>query len=110
MLISLHYQHEALRIAASSLDLHVLAIFDTFDSIATNSRHELAKQASLLEGLNADLELVKRVKIHAEFMSSSVRRAIEAGERHRTLGDYVSSEKMHAVASGCFRVHGGYRS
>lgn len=108
MLIALHYQHEALRIATSSLDLHVLAIFDTFESIATNSRRELAKQASLLQGLDADLELVKRVKIHVEFMSNSVRRAIEAGERHRTLGDYVSNEKMRTVAMGCVRTHGVY--
>ncbi|KAF9443803.1 putative peripheral membrane protein [Macrolepiota fuliginosa MF-IS2] len=104
-LIALQYQHEALRIATSSLDLHVLAIFDTFESIAANSKRELTKQASLLEGLDADLELVSRVKIHVEFMSNSVRRAIEAGERHRTLGDYVSNDKMRTVAAGCLRTH-----
>jgi autophagy-related protein 11 len=108
MLVSLHYQHESIRIAASSLDLHVLAIFDTFDSIANNAKHELEKQAGLLEGLNADLELIKRVRIHVDFMSNSVRRAIEVGERHRTLGDYVSNDKMHAVAAGCARTHGTY--
>lgn len=106
LLISLHYQHEAIRIATNSLDLHVLAIFDTFESIATNSKRELVKQASLLEGLNADLEMIKRVRIHVDFMSTSVRRAIEAGERHRTLGDYVSNDKMRTVAAGCARTHG----
>lgn len=105
-LISLRYQHEAIRIATSSLDLHVLAVFDTFDSLVTNLKRELEKQATLLEGLNADLELIKRVRIHVDFMSVSVRRAIEAGERPRTLGDYVSNEKMRTVAAGCARTHG----
>jgi autophagy-related protein 11 len=106
LLVSLRYQHEAIRIATSSLDLHVLAIFDTFDSIAVNAKRELAKQTSLLEGLNSDLEMIKRVRIHADFMSAAVRRAIEAGERHRTLGDYVSNDKMRTVAAGCARTHG----
>ncbi|KAF5356786.1 hypothetical protein D9756_006559 [Leucocoprinus leucothites] len=105
MLISLHYQHEAIRIATSSLDLHVLAVFDTFDSLATNSKRELERQTVLLEGLDADLELIKRVRIHVDFMSNAVRRAIEAGERHRTLGDYVSNDKMRTVAAGCARTH-----
>jgi len=110
MFTSIHYQHEAIRVATSSLDLHVLAIFDTFDSLATNSKRELQRQSVLLEGLNSDLELIKRVCIHVDFMSSAVRRAIEAGERHRTLGDYVSTEKMRTVAAGCARTHGVHLS
>ncbi|EKM77300.1 hypothetical protein AGABI1DRAFT_122058 [Agaricus bisporus var. burnettii JB137-S8] len=110
LLISLRYQHEAVRIATSSLDLHILAIFDTFDSIAVNAKRELAKQASLLEGLNSDLEMIKRVRIHVDFMSTSVRRAIEAGDRHRTLGDYVSNDKMRTVAAGCARTHEDLKS
>ncbi|KAJ3556242.1 hypothetical protein NP233_g12022 [Leucocoprinus birnbaumii] len=110
LLTSIHYQHEAIRIATNSLDLHVLAIFDTFDSLAANSQRELERQAVLLEGLNADLELIKRVRIHVDFMSNAVRRAIEAGERHRTLGDYVSNDKMRAVAAGCARTHDDLKS
>jgi len=110
MFTSVHYQHEAIRVATSSLDLHVLAIFDTFDSLATNSKRELQRQSVLLEGLNSDLELIKRVCIHVDFMSNAVRRAIEAGERHRTLGDYVSTEKMRTVAAGCARTHGVHLS
>jgi len=106
MLTSIQYQREAMRVATSGLDLHVLAIFDTFDSLATNSKRELQRQATLLEGLNSDLELIKRVCIHVDFMSNAVRRAIEAGERHRTLGDYVSTDKMQTVAAGCARTHG----
>jgi len=110
MFTSVHYQHEAIRVATSSLDLHVLAIFDTFDSLATNSKRELQRQSVLLEGLNSDLELIKRACIHIDFMSNAVRRAIEAGERHRTLGDYVSTEKMRTVAAGCARTHGVHLS
>lgn len=104
--MSLHFQHEAIRIAASSLDLNVLAIVDTFEGIATGSRRELEKQASLLAGLEADLELISKVRIHVEFMSSAVRKAIEVGERQRTLGDYVSNVKMKQVAETCARTHG----
>lgn len=105
-LVSLHFQHEAVRIAAGSLDLNVLAIVDIFEGIATGSRRELEKQASLLSGLEADLKLIGRVRIHVEFMSSAVRKAIEAGERQRTLGDYVSNVKMKQVAETCARTHG----
>ncbi|RDB29904.1 Autophagy-related protein 11 [Hypsizygus marmoreus] len=108
--ISLHYQHEAIRIASGSLDLNVLAVVDTFEGIAVGSRRELDKQAALLSGLEADLDLISRVRIHAEFMSPAVRKSIEAGEKSRTLGDYVSNVKMKQVAETCARTHDDLRS
>jgi autophagy-related protein 11 len=107
--LTLHYQHEAVRIASSSLDLNVLAITDTFDGIASSARRDLEKQAALLAGLEADLEIISRVKIHVEFMSPAVRKAIETGEKPRTLGDYVSIVKMNQVAETCTRTHGRCR-
>lgn len=106
ILVSLHYQHEAIRIACGSLDLNVLAIVDTFEGIAVGSRRELEKQATLLSGLEADLDLISRVRIHVEFMSPAVRKSIESGEKSRTLGDYVSNVKMKQVAETCARTHG----
>jgi autophagy-related protein 11 len=105
--LTLHYQHEAVRIESNSLDLHVLAITDIFEGIAASARRELEKQSALLAGLEADLEIIARVKIHVEFMSPGVRRAIESGEKPRTLGDYVSIIKMKQVAETCQRTHGG---
>ena len=105
-LMALHCQHEAVRIASSSLDLNVLAITDAFDSISAGARGELDKQAALLAGLEADLELISKVRIHVEFMSPAVRKAIEGGEKSRTLGDYVSIVKMKQVAETCARTHG----
>jgi autophagy-related protein 11 len=96
------------RIASSSLELNVLAIADAFEGIAGSARAELDKQAGLLAGLEADLEIISRVKIHAEFMSPAVRKAVEAGEKARTLGDYVSNVKMKQVADTCARTHGEY--
>ena len=102
----LGYQHEALRIASSSLDLNVLAIIDTFESISTPARKELEKQAALLAGLDSDLLLISRVNVHNEFVSPSVRKAIESGSSpRRTLKDYVSTGKMHQVADTCLRMH-----
>ncbi|KAF9010058.1 putative peripheral membrane protein [Cyathus striatus] len=104
-LVSLHHQHEAIRIASTSLEHHVLPIVDTFESLARNFREELERQAALLSGVDADLELVCRVQIHVEFLSTAMRKAIEAGDRPRTLGDYVSSPKMKQVADTCMRTH-----
>jgi autophagy-related protein 11 len=107
---SLRYQHEALRIAFTSLDLNVLAIMDVFEGISQSAQQDLEKQETLLAGVDADLEIISRVKIHAEFMSAATRKAVEAGERARTLGDYVSNVKMKQVAETCARTHGNLRS
>jgi autophagy-related protein 11 len=107
-IVSLHYQHEAIRIASNSLDLNVLAVVDTFEGISVGYRRELEKQAILLAGIEADLSLISRVRIHVEFMSSAVRKSIEAGDRPRMLGDYVSNVKMKQVAEICARTHGAY--
>lgn len=106
LIISLQFQFEAARIASRSLDMNILAILDTFEGIASGSRKELAKQASLLAGLEADLEIISRVSIHTEFVSPAVRKAIESGEKQRTLGDYVSNVKMKQVAKTCSNTHG----
>ncbi|KAJ7645117.1 putative peripheral membrane protein [Mycena polygramma] len=110
ILASLHCQHEALRIASTSLDLHVLAIVDTFETVAAGSRRELEKQAGLLSGLEADLDIISRVRIHTEFVSPAVRKAIESGDKPRTLGDYVSNVKMKQVADTCARTHDDLRA
>ncbi|KAJ6624249.1 putative peripheral membrane protein [Mycena sp. CBHHK59/15] len=110
MLASLHCQHDAVRIASTSLDLHVLAIVDTFESVASGSRRELEKQAALLSGLEADLDIISHVRIHTEFVSPSVRKAIESGDKPRTLGDYVSNVKMKQVADTCARTHDDLRA
>ena len=70
------------------------------------ARKDLERQAALLAGLDADLEIISRVRIHVEFMSPAVRNAIENGERPRTLGDYVSNVRMKQVADACTRTHG----
>jgi autophagy-related protein 11 len=106
LLRSLHFQHQAIRIASTTLDFNVLAISETFEGIALNARKELEKQASLLAGLDSDLELISRVGVHMEFCSTAVQMAIEAGDPHRVLGDYVSKQKMKQVADTCMRTHG----
>ncbi|KAJ3516909.1 hypothetical protein NLJ89_g837 [Agrocybe chaxingu] len=105
MLQSLSLQHQAMQIASKNLDYNVLSISETFDGIATHARKELEKQAFLLQGLDADLELISRVKVHVEFCSTAVRMAIEAGDPQRVLGDYVSKQKMKQVEDACTRTH-----
>lgn len=99
-------QHSALRIASTVLDLNVLNVADVFDGVAAGAQRELEKQATLITSVDADLEMASRVQIHREFMSSAVQRAMDAGSRARTLGDYVSAEKMRNVAETCRRTHG----
>ncbi|KAF7325634.1 ATG11 domain-containing protein [Mycena kentingensis (nom. inval.)] len=105
LLSSVHCQHEAIRVALTSLDHNVLQLSDTFDGISTAARRDLDKQGALLAGVDGDLALISRVHVHAEFVSANVRKAIEAGDKPRTLGDYVSAVKMRAVANTCAETH-----
>ena len=100
-------QHQGLRIASKNLDFNVLAISETFDGVAATAQRELRKQESLLNGVDADLELISKIAVHVEFCSEAVRMAIEAGEPHRVLGDYVSKQKMQTVKESCSKTHGG---
>lgn len=109
-LLNLRYQHEALRIASASLDIHVLSLVDAFEGIASVGQKDLETQEVLLAGVNADLEIIKRVRIHTEFLSVGMRRAVESGDKERTLGSYVSGNKMKQVAETCARTHGDLRS
>ncbi|KLO14405.1 hypothetical protein SCHPADRAFT_914912 [Schizopora paradoxa] len=100
-------QHEALGVASRSLDLNVLSMSDAFDGFEHGARAELEKQSMLLGSLSTDLQLVKGVRIHPEFMSPTFRRAVETGGKERTLGDYVSDVKIRQVADGCSKIHDG---
>ena len=106
---SLRCQQSALRIASTVLDLNVLNVADVFDGVAAGAHRELEKQATLIASVDSDLEMASRVQIHREFMSSAVQRAMDAGNRARTLGDYVSDEKMRQVADTCRGTHGSLR-
>ena len=83
---------------------------DVFEGISQSAQRDLEKQETLLAGVDADLEIIGRVKIHPEFMSPASRKAVEAGEKPRALGDYVSNVKMKQVAETCARTHGNLRS
>ncbi|KAF8527616.1 hypothetical protein BU17DRAFT_39351, partial [Hysterangium stoloniferum] len=102
---TIQVQHEALRIASTSLDLNVLSISDVFDGFASNARRELEKQAGLLQGLDLDLDAISKIRIHSDFLSPAVRKAVETGEKARTLGDYVSNVKMRQVGDVCAKTH-----
>lgn len=104
-LATLHKQHQATKIAFGSLELNVLSITDAFDGIAAATSQDLERQAASLASVDADLELIGRVEVHIEFMSPGFRKAIENGERRRTLGDYVSNVRMKQVAETCVRTH-----
>lgn len=92
--------------SSNNLDLHVLATSETYDGIVNIAEKELKKQESLLNGLEADLDLLSRVHVHLEFCSPAVRQAIEEGGNPRVLTDYVSREKMLTVAETCAKGHG----
>ena len=101
----MRYQQRAIHISSSALDHHVLTVSETFDAIAAIAERELDKQQKLLAGLEADLEIASRVKVHKEFLSVQMRQAMEAGDRGRSLGDYVSKAKMQQVAANASNSH-----
>jgi autophagy-related protein 11 len=84
----------------------VLQLTDAAEELSLSAQREMGRQATLLAGLDADLEMIGRVQIHPEFLSVAVRKAIEQGEKARTLGDYVSNVKMKQVADTCARTYG----
>ncbi|KAI0631177.1 hypothetical protein C8Q77DRAFT_1131798 [Trametes polyzona] len=110
VLDSLHFQQNALRISSGALDLHILALSEGFEALSTVAQRELDRQATLLGGINADLEIVSRVEVHEEFLSDSVRKAKKPGSKGRTLGDYVSKAKMEQVANNCMNTHEDLRA
>ncbi|OBZ67506.1 hypothetical protein A0H81_12706 [Grifola frondosa] len=67
-------------------------------------KRELDKQTKLLTGLDGDLEVIRKVKVHREFVSATVRKAMDAGEKGRTLGDYVSTRGNVEAQSGSDEV------
>ena len=46
------------------------------------------------------------MSIHRDFLSETYRKAMDQGQKARTLGDYVSQPKMRQVADTCRRSHG----
>ena len=98
-------QHAALKAISSHLDMNVLTLEDAFDGISANSRKELDRQRSLLAGVDADLEMIAHVDIHRDFASTSMKRAMDNGEKGRTLASYVSKGKMQQVAAVCAKYH-----
>ncbi len=93
----MQHQRSALRLASSVVDFHVLNVSD----VVTDARQELDKRASLVAGVDAATELASRVRIHHEFMSPAVQRAMDAGGPARTLGHYVSGERIRRAVEEC---------
>lgn len=102
----MHYQHSALRIASSALDLHVLTISDVFDGISATAQRELKVQSELLAGVDADLSIAGRVMVHKEFMSAAARQVLEQQGHGRSLAEYVNHAKMKEVADRSATTHG----
>ena len=102
-LTSLHYQHESLRIASTNLDLHVLSLSDAFDQFAQSASKELDRQATLLNGISADLDIISKLSVHPELLSANAKRG-------KTLGDYVSRQKMKVVVDTCAKQHSKFHT
>ena len=99
-------QSLALGIASRNLDLNILALSEAFEPFAQGAHNTFDAHSRLLNSLEADLAAVAAVQIHSAFLSAAARRAIENGDKPRTLGDYVANDKMRQVADGCTRISG----
>ena len=84
----------------------MLAISDAFESVSLNAKPEINKQATLMNGISTDLDIIAQVEVHREFLSTALKIAIDGGEKPRTLGNYVNRDKMVEVGKNCRRVHG----
>jgi autophagy-related protein 11 len=86
----MRHQRSALDLASSVIVSHVLKVSD----VVPYARQELDKRAALVAGVDGAMDLASRVRIHREFMSPAVRRAMDAGGSPRTLDHYVSGERI----------------
>ena len=99
-------QSLALGIASRNLDLNILALSQAFEPFSQSAQNTFDAQSQLLTSLETDLTAMASVKVHPAFLSAALRRSIENGGQARTLGDYVSNDKMRQVAEGCSRISG----
>lgn len=80
MLNSLRYQHEALLMALGGIYTIALTLMSEFRGLSQRAQKELEKKM-LLAGVDANMKIAFRVKIHAEFMSSvALEPTAEAGK------------------------------
>ncbi|KAG8931279.1 oligomeric, coiled-coil, peripheral membrane protein [Tulasnella sp. 417] len=112
-----HYQHlvhraasmtaqcAALGVASRNLDSHVLSLTSAYDVFATSAQKDLERQDEVLRGHATDMEIIGRIKVHRDFLSPNVRRAVDMGGQERRLGDYVNAHKMQQVADTSVRLH-----
>ncbi|KAN0130276.1 Autophagy-related protein 11 domain containing protein [Lactarius tabidus] len=87
---SMRYQRSALRLASSVVDSHVLNVSNAVSDV----RQELEKRAGLVDGVDGAVDFASRVRVHREFMPPAVQRVVDTGGLPRTLGDYVSGERI----------------
>jgi len=93
-------QQSALRVASTALDHHVLNVADVLDDFVGCALQELEMQAPLIASVDADMEVISRIRIHRNFLSPAALRAMSS-----TLSYYVSSERMHQIVGACRRIH-----
>ena len=106
ILDSMRNQQSALGAASTGLARRVLDVTNIFNDVAASTPQELDKQASLISSVGNDIELASHIQIHRDFLSPAALRATSAAGPARTLGYYVSSERMHQVVEACQRTHG----
>ncbi|PVG01431.1 hypothetical protein CPB86DRAFT_773278 [Serendipita vermifera] len=120
----IHSQYEALMIASSNLDMHVLTLTEAWATLKESIGAGLEVQAKLLEGIDYDLDAISHLSVHPGFLaiatkghgppatpnqekdSESVNEASAAGTiKKKMLGEYVSRPKMKMVVESCRKVH-----
>ena len=86
----MRHQRSALELVSSVVDFHVLNVSD----VVADVHQELEKRAELVEGLDRAMDLASRVRIHRAFIPPAVQKAMDAAGSPRTLGHYVSVERI----------------
>ena len=86
----MRHQRSALQLVSSVVDFHVLNVTD----VVADVHQELEKRAQLVEDVDGAMDLASRVQIHRAFIPPAVQKAMDAGGPPRTLGHYVSVERI----------------
>jgi hypothetical protein len=106
LLDSLRIQHRSLSLAALNLTHHLSVLSSTYETaLVPFAVAELEKERKLLREYDVWMYVVGRVKVSDKVLGGK-KSGVTPGSPERTLGSYISRDKMALVKEKAEAAHG----
>ncbi|RUS27458.1 hypothetical protein BC938DRAFT_483221 [Jimgerdemannia flammicorona] len=92
-------QHMALNVAQANLDAHARSSAQQHDRFSELSRRDLARQSAVLAGIDADVEALRRVRVHPRVVENMVINGKKGGKDGMTLAEFVDLKEVAEARS-----------